>query len=288
MRKDFRTWSMFAALLSATFFSPLAARAQHPDHLAKVFAGIQSGQIEVVDLTYPLDDHSPYWPEGNGPSPFHAKVVATFEKGGYFGRDLEMPEHFGTHMDAPAHFDPKGKTLDQIPVTQFLRAAVVIDVSEKVKSNVDYRVTERDLKDWEKRNGLIPSGSVVFFRTGWALRWPSQKEYMNQDAQATMHFPGLSIEAARYLLDHTHPAAIGIDTASIDYGPSQDFEVHHLTMPAGPYNLENVANLDRLPERGAFVIALPMMLRGGSGSPTRVIALVPRTEIRSLKIEKQK
>ncbi|HLY62883.1 MAG TPA: cyclase family protein [Terriglobia bacterium] len=261
---------------------------QQADSLAKVFSEIQSSQIEVIDLTHPLDDQSPYWPEGSGPSPFHAKVVSTFEKGGYFARDLDFPEHFGTHMDAPAHFDPKGKTIDQIPVTEFLRAAIVIDVSEAAKSNVDYRVTAQDLKNWEKRNGAIPPGCVVFFRTGWAQRWPSQKEYMNQDAQGRLHFPGLSLEAAHYLLDRSHPVAIGIDTASIDYGPSQDFEVHHLTMPAGLYHLENVANLDRLPARGAYVVALPMNLKGGSGSPTRVLALLPRKEIRNSNLEIRK
>lgn len=270
------TWILPAATLFTLSVRPIAVRAQQSGPLAKVFSEIQSGQIEVVDLTHPLDDQSPYWPEGNGPSPFHAKVVATFEKGGYFGRDLEMPEHFGTHMDAPAHFDPKGITLDQIPVTKFLKPAMVIDVTEGVKSNVDYRVTAQDLKDWEKRHGAISPGSIVFFRTGWAQRWPSQKEYMNPDAKGTLHFPGLSVEAALYLLDHVHPAAIGIDTASIDYGPSQNFEVHRLTMPAGLFHLENVENLDRLPARGAYVVALPMLLRGGSGSPTRVVALMPK------------
>lgn len=268
-------WILGLTALIGLSMRPITGRAQMADSLTGVFGGIQSGQIEVIDLTHPLDDQSPYWPEGSGPSPFHARVVSTFEKGGYFARDLEFPEHFGTHMDAPAHFDPKGKTLDQIPVSQFLRAAIVIDVSESARSNADYRVTAQDLKIWEKRNGAIPSGCVVFFLTGWGQRWPSQKEYMNQDAQGTLHFPGLSLEAAHYLLDHSHPAAIGIDTASIDYGPSQNLEVHRLTMPAGLYHLENVANLNRLPARGAYVVALPMNLRGGSGSPTRVLALMP-------------
>ena len=276
MLRNRQPWLMRVALLFGICLAPLVARAQEANRLAKVFGDIQSGQIEVVDLTHPLDDQSPYWPEGSEPSPFHAKVVATFEKGGYFARDLEFPEHFGTHMDAPAHFDPKGKTLDQIPVTQFLKPAVVIDVSESAKSNVDYRVTVQDLKNWEKRNGTFPPESAVFVRTGWAHRWPSQKEYLHADAQDMLHFPGLSVEAAHYLLDHAHPAAIGIDTASIDYGPSKGFEVHRLTMPAGLYHLENLANLERLPARGAYVVALPMMLRGGSGSPTRVIALVPK------------
>jgi kynurenine formamidase len=276
MRKNRQSWSMLAVLLSGVCFASLAACAQQADSLARVFGGIQSGQIEVVELSHPLDENSPYWPEGNAPSPFRAKVVSTIENGGYFARDLEMPEHFGTHMDAPAHFDAKGLTIDRIPVTQFLRAAIVIDVREQVKSNSDYRIAVDDLKNWEKGNGAIPSGCVVLFRTGWSSRWPSQKDYMNQDANGVLHFPGLSLEAARYLLDRAHPAGIGIDTGSIDYGPSQNFEVHHLTMSAGLYHLENLANLDRLPARGAYVVALPMKLTAGSGSPTRVMALLSR------------
>lgn len=270
------TWILLLGTLGSLSMKPTTAPAQQIDPLTRVFGGIQSGQIELVDLTHPMDDHSPYWPEGTAQSPFRATTVSTIEHGGDFARNLEMPEHFGTHMDAPAHFDSKGLTVDQIPVTQFFRPAIVIDVSVAAKSNPDYRVTVQDLKDWEKVNGAMPAGCAVFFRTGWAQRWPSQKDYMNQDAQGVMHFPGLSVEAARYLVDRVHPVAIGIDTASIDYGPSQNFEVHHLTMSAGLYHLENVANLERLPARGACVVALPMKLVGGSGSPTRVLALLPR------------
>lgn len=251
-----------------------SGEAQQPDSLAQVFRGIHSGRVKVVDLTHPLDAQSPYWPEGNSQSPFRASPAATFERDGYFARNLEMPEHFGTHMDAPAHFDPKGLTVDRIPVRSFLSAAVVLDLSQAVKSNSDYRLTRADLENWTKARGTIPRGCVVFVRTGWASRWPSQKDYMNQDAQGVMHFPGLSLEAARYLLDHAHPLAIAIDTPSIDYGPSKDFEVHRLTMTAGLYHLENVANLDQLPPTGAYVIALPLKLREGSGSPARLLALV--------------
>ncbi len=249
------------------------ARAQTANPLAEVFQAIHSGQVKVVDLTHALDDQSPFWPEGAAQSPFHASVAATFEHDGYFARSLAMPEHFGTHMDAPAHFDAKGLTVDRIPVENFLGAAIVVDVSEAAKSDVDYRVTVSDLAKWVNAHGAMPRGCVVFFRTGWGARWPSQKDTMNQDAQGVSHFPGLSLEAARYLVDHARPAAIGIDTPSIDYGPSKDFEVHHLTMKAGLYHLENVANLEKLPAAGAYVIALPMKLRDGSGSPARVLAL---------------
>lgn len=276
------TWILPVVALVTLTMRPITARAQQPDSLANVFSAIQSGQVEIVDLSHPLDDQSPCWPEGNGPSPFHARTAATYDHDGYFARSLEMPEHFGTHMDAPAHFDPKGLTLDQIPPDRFLRPAIVVDVSEAVKTNPDYRVTVDDLKAWEKAHGQMPTGCIVFFRTGWSTRWPSQKNYMNQDAQGVLHFPGLGIEAARYLLDRAHPVAIGIDTGSIDYGPSKTFETHHLTMSAGLYHLENVANLEQLPATGAYVVALPMNLRGGSGSPTRVLALVQKPKYRKI------
>ena len=273
-------------LLLASFAVCVAARGQQTDSLAKVFSSIQSGQIEVVDMSHPLDEQSPYWPEGDAPSPFHARTAATYDHEGYFARNLEMPEHFGTHMDAPAHFDPKGLPVDQISPTLFLRPAIVVDVSESVKTNPDYRVGVEDLRAWEKAHGPIPAGYIVFFRTGWSSRWPSQKNYMNQDAQGVLHFPGLGIEAARYVLDHAHPVAIGIDTGSIDYGPSKTFEVHHLTMSAGLYHLENLANLEQLPATGAYIMALPMKLRGGSGSPTRVLALMPKMKNRKMETRK--
>jgi len=150
-----------------------------------------------------------------------------------------------------------------------------MDVSSSVKSNTDYRVTVQDIESWIERHGAIPSGAVVFFRTGWDERWPSQEKYMNADAGGVLHFPGLSVEAAQYLLNHAQPVGIGIDTSSVDYGPSTDCPVHNLTMPAGIYHLENVANLKQLPATGFSVIALPLKLGGGSGAPARVIAVIP-------------
>ncbi len=246
------------------------------ENLTKVFDGIRSGQIEVIDLTHPLDDQSPYWPEGQAASPFHASVAATFEKDGYFARLITVPEHFGTHMDAPAHFDRNGTTVDRIPPERFLVPAIVIDVTREVEADHDYRLRRKDIENWEQAHGKIPPDAAVLVRTGWGARWPSQKDYMNQDAQGVLHFPGLSVEAARYLVSAAHPVAIGIDTGSIDYGPSKKFEVHQITMAAGLYHLENVANLDRLPARGGYIIALPMKLAGGSGSPARVLALVEK------------
>ncbi|HXH50611.1 MAG TPA: cyclase family protein [Terriglobia bacterium] len=237
-------------------------------------SGLRDGKLRLVDLTHTLDGGSPYWPEDRPGSPFHTSAATTYQRDGNFTRNLSMPEHFGTHMDAPVHFDPKGESVDRIPVERFLAPGVVIDVSPATKLNADYRVTVKDIGFWTEHYGAVPPGAVVFFQTGWAARWPSQEKYMNADADGVLHFPGLSLEAARYLLDHAQPVGIGIDTASVDFGPSTDCPVHHVTMPAGIYHLENVANLDQLPATGFSVIALPLKIAGGSGSPARVIALV--------------
>ncbi len=277
MRKNFRARLAVIFTLIWLGLAPVDTGAQQASSLAKVFDAIRSGEVTVADLTHPLDDQSPFWPEGKAQSPFHASVAAMFDRDGYFARELAMPEHFGTHMDAPAHFDPHGPTVEQIAPEKFLEAAIVVDVSQAVKTNTDYRVTPDDIERWEKAHGAIPSGCVVLFRTGWSARWPSQQDYMNQDAQGVLHFPGISVEAARYLLERAHPTAVGIDTPSVDYGPSKNFEVHRLTMSAGLYHLENVANLGQLPPRAVYLVALPLKLGGGSGSPTRVLALFSKS-----------
>ena len=261
-------------LVSVNAAPPILA-AGPSDLPAELVQAIQKGTVKSIDLTYALDDQSPFWPEGSPHSPFHATTAATYQHDGYYARSLQLPEHIGTHMDAPLHFDPHGKSLDQIPLQSLLLAVAVVDIRAAVSSNPDYRLTVQDLQKWEKAHGPFPQEGAVLILTGWGTRWPLQRRYMNQDAKGVMHFPGFSLEAARYLLDHAHPKALGIDTASIDYGPSQKFEVHQVTMRAGLYHLENLAHLEQVPATGAALIALPMKLRGGSGSPTRVLALEP-------------
>ncbi len=233
------------------------------------------GKMNIIDLTHTLEAGSPYWPEKTPGSPFHTSVATTYAEDGYFTRNLAIPEHFGTHLDAPLHFVANRESADRISVEKFFAPAVVIDVSSAVEQDSDYRVTAQDIERWIDRHGAIPSGALVLFRTGWAARWPSQEKYMNADADGVLHFPGLSLEAASFLLDHAQPVGIGIDTASVDYGPSRDCPVHNLTLPAGIYHLENVANLDRLPATGFSIVALPLKLGGGSGAPARVVALIP-------------
>jgi len=234
--------------------------------------GVSDGSTRVVDMTYALNAQLPAWP-GDGRA-FEAKVEATPEKDGYFARSFWTLEHYGTHMDAPAHFPPGKEFLDQIPVTHLFAPAVVIDVREEAGKDPDYRLRVMRVEKWEALHGRIPTGAVVLLRTGWASRWPDQARYRNMDSAGVMHFPGFSVEAAKLLIERG-AVALGIDTLSIDYGPSKDFEVHRVTLPAGLYQLENLANMDQLPEAGAFLISAPIKLEGGSGGPVRVFAILP-------------
>jgi kynurenine formamidase len=234
--------------------------------------GVSDGSTRVVDMTYAINGKLPAWPGGG--RTFEAKVEATPEKDGYFARSFWTLEHYGTHLDAPAHFPPGKEYLDQVPVAHLFAPAVVIDVRDEASKDPDYRLRVMRVEKWETLHGRIPPGAVVLLRTGWASRWPDQARYRNMDAAGVMHFPGFSVEAARLLVERG-AVGLGIDTLSIDYGPSKDFEVHRVDLPAGLYNLENLANLDQLPEAGAFLISAAIKLEGGSGGPVRVFALLP-------------
>jgi kynurenine formamidase len=233
---------------------------------------IPSGKTRVLDLSYAINDKLVSWPGDE--KFFEAKVNATIEKNGYFTRSFWMLEHYGTHLDAPAHFPPGKTTVDQIPVKQLFGPALVIDVRAESGKDADYQLAVARIEDWEKRHGQIPEGAIVLLRTGWASRWPDVQKYRNQDANGKMHFPGFSVEAAKLLIERK-VSGLGCDTLSIDPGTSSDFAVHHVALGAGLYHLENLANMSELPEAGAFLIVAPIKLEGGSGGPARVFALLP-------------
>jgi kynurenine formamidase len=244
----------------------LFAQRRTPPAPLQLFGGI-------VDLTHTVSEKTPNW-EGTAESPYRAKQVTSFEKDGYFARSISLPEHFGTHIDAPAHFAPGVWTVDQIPPQRLMAPLVVVDVRGKAANNPDYQVSLDDLAVWEHDNGQIPPGAVVMARTGWGARWDSMKDYRNADDKGTMHFPGFGLEAVKFLVQSRKIAALGIDTLSVDYGPSKDFPVHHFTAKNNVYHLENVANLGQAPEAGAIVVVAPAKLEGGSGGPVRIFALL--------------
>lgn len=238
--------------------------------------------VKVVDLTYAFDDKTLYWP--TSPTTFkldrlsYGKTEAGFF---YASNAFCTPEHGGTHLDAPIHFAEGKRTADQIPLEQLIGPAVVIDVSAKAAADPDYRLTAEDVRAWETKNGAIPKDSIVLLRTGWGKRWPDRKRYLGDDKPgdaSNLHFPSYGAEAARYLVEQRKVGVLGVDTASIDHGPSKDFIVHQIANGANVPGLENVANLESLPETGAWIIALPMKIAGGSGGPVRVVALVPSSK----------
>jgi kynurenine formamidase len=240
-------------------------------HSAQLVEGIPSGSTRILDLSYAINDKLVPWPGDE--KWFEAKTNATIEKNGYFTRSFWMLEHYGTHLDAPAHFPPGKATVDQIPAKNLFGPAVVLDVRAAAAKNADYQMPSRRIEEWEQAHGRIPRGAIVLLRTGWASRWPDALKYRNQDEQGVMHFPGFSEEAARTLVDRG-VSGLGCDTLSTDYGASKDFTVHHVVLGAGLYQLENLSDLSELPEAGAFLIVAPIKLEGGSGGPVRVFAML--------------
>lgn len=237
-----------------------------------MFDGIASGRTRVVDLTYALNENLPKWPgDQRG---FEARENGNLARDGYFTRHIWMLEHYGTHMDAPAHFVAGKATVDRIPPQRLFGPAVVIDVIENVKDDVDYRLLPRRIERWERENGRIPPGAIVLLRTGWSKRWPSEERYRNMGRGGNMRFPGYSVEAVKLLIERG-VVGLGTDTFSVDYGRSKDFEVHKLSHGAGLYHLENLADLSALPESGASLVVAPIKLEGGSGGAVRVFAILP-------------
>jgi kynurenine formamidase len=229
---------------------------------------------KIIDLTHALDADTPYWPGGEA-KPFKLETVTTLERNGFFSLAYWLPEHFGTHIDAPNHFAAAQMSVDQIPVENFFAPAVKIDIRDEATKNPNFRWNRDDLERWEQIYGLIPTGGIVFLYTGWSDRWPNAKAYKNADKNGVMRFPGFSEDAVEFMIKERDVKAVGIDNLSVDPGVSTDFKVHQVLNTAGKYALENVANLDKLPPRGFFVVVAPIKIRGGSGGPARIFALLP-------------
>jgi len=233
----------------------------------------------VVDLTWSFDEHTLYWP--TSPSAFKLQQLMHAQTpGGWFyaANVFSAPEHGGTHLDAPIHFAEHGLTTDALPLRQLIAPGVVIDVRAAAAANADYLLTPADIAAFESRHGRIPAGAIVLLRTGWGTRWPDRKRYFGDDTPndaSHLHFPSYGKEAADLLVRERHVGALGVDTASIDNGASHDFQVHRLAMAQNVPGFENLAHLEELPETGAWIVALPMKIAGGSGGPLRIVALLP-------------
>ena len=241
---------------------------------------IDLGRARKVDLTHAYNAQTIYWP--NSPSAFQLDRLSFGQTAAgffYASNALSTPEHGGTHLDAPIHFGEGKQFNHEIPLDRLIAPAVVIDISAQAARDPDYRLTVSDVQAFERAHGRITPGTIVLLRTGWSARWPNRKAYLGDDTPGEvtrLHFPSYGEAAARLLVEQRRVAALGVDVASIDYGPSRDFIVHRVAAAANVPGFENLTNLDQLPPGGSIVIALPMKIEGGSGGPLRAVALVAR------------
>ena len=235
---------------------------------------------EIVDLSHAYDSQTIYWPTAEG---FQLRRDADgVTPGGYYyaANSFFTSEHGGTHIDAPIHFAEGHQTVDKIPLDRLIGPAVVIDVTQQSAGDADYQVTSADFQRFEQEHGAIPMDSIVLLRTGFSTRWPGAERYLGtklrgDEGARNLHFPGLHPDAARWIVTNRKIRAIGIDTASIDYGPSTLFESHRILYERDIPAFENLTALERLPVTGTYIIALPMKIGGGSGAPLRAVAILP-------------
>lgn len=241
--------------------------------------GVDLAEARLVDLSHSFNSRTIYWPTAQR---FKLTEVADGETEGgwhYSANNFEGAEHGGTHLDAPIHFSAGGNTADEVPLRKVVGPAVRVDVRAKANADPDYLITVADIAAFEAANGRIAQNTIVLLRTGWSSRWPDARRYLGtarrgQAAVPMLHFPGLSEEAAEWLVEQRRIRAVGIDTASIDRGQSTDFRAHRVLAAAQVPVFENVTNLHRVPAEGFHVIALPMKIDGGSGGPLRTIAVL--------------
>ena len=237
----------------------------------------------LLDMTYVYDEETIYWPNA---TPF--KLKSEFKgmtEGGYWyaSNFYSASEHGGTHADAPLHFARNGRTIEEVPLQEWIGPAVKIDMRVQCERNRDYLLTVLDIRQWEAKNGRIPAGAWVVLYTGIGTQfYPDPTRVLGTDKKGLeglpeLSFPGFSREVAEYLTRERNIRGIAIDTPSIDYGKSKDFWVHRVICGADKLALENIANLDRLPVTGATLYVIPMPIKGGTGAPARVFAVLPET-----------
>lgn len=237
-----------------------------------------SKDLNWIDLGHSLDSSTLYWP--NNPKGFEHFTEAEGKTAlGYYYSSYSFcaPEHGGTHLDAPIHFAKNKLTVDQIPLGRLTGNAVKIDVSQKALSNRDYQVTIEDVTNWEKANGKIPDNTIILFRTGYEQFYPNRESYFGTSKTGTaaiteLHFPGILPATTQWLVEKRNIKALGLDTPSIDYGQSKDFKTHQILLGHDKPGFENLANLNQLPVKGIYIVALPMKIAKGSGGPLRIIA----------------
>jgi kynurenine formamidase len=225
----------------------------------------------VVDLTHTM---SAEFPTFFGVPGIEMQRQFDFKKDGFNLYWWRIVEHAGTHLDAPIHFSENGMTADQIAAASLVVPLCVIDVTAQAAKNADYQMTRADLETYEKKHGRIPDNACVAMHSGWARYANDAAKFSGKDASGSFHFPGVSPDAAQWLLSNRKVAGLAVDTLSLDYGPSKDFKTHYAWLPSGRWGLENVAGLDKVPASGATLVVGAPKVKDATGGLTRLFALV--------------
>jgi kynurenine formamidase len=244
-----------AIAASATMAEPARASAAHKRGLR--------------DLTYPLTTTFPAFAPGEEAS---RRTFVTIEDNGYYMQEWRILEHYGTHVDAPGHFTPGGRLSTELPASELVTPAVVIDIAARAARDPDTTVTVDDIKGFERRYGRIPRDAAVLMYSGWGAKVGDPDAYRGTDAAGVLHFPGFSPEATEWLLRHRRIRSLGVDTLSIDPGNSSTFDTHLILTGADRYGVENLANLHRIPKAGATIFVGLIPYQEGSGGQARVLA----------------
>ncbi len=223
----------------------------------------------IIDLSQPIHESMPHWP-GDPATKIIRKTTVAHD--GYRLNQLTIGEHSGTHVGAPSHFARHGQTVDNISIQHFIAPGVKIDISAAARKHKDYLLTHKDVQQWEDRFGDIPANSWVIVQTGWSAYWDSPDVYLGREDDGH-HFPGVSVQAAQFLLNKRQILGLGIDTHGVDGGLSRSFDVNLLLATRGKYHLENLTRLEKLNNRDFYLFIGALPLHNGNGSPCRILAL---------------
>jgi kynurenine formamidase len=227
------------------------------------------GRHGLRDLTHELKTSIPAFAPGEEPV---RETVATIEVDGYYMQKWEIIEHIGTHVDAPGHFTPGGRLAPDLEPSELIVEAVVVNIADRAARDPDTVVTVDDLRAFERRHGRIPRNSAVLMDSGWAAKVGDADAYRGDNGDGVLHFPGFGAEATEWLLRRRGIRSLGVDTLSIDPGISETFDTHLILTGADRYGLENLANLDRIPRRGATIMVGLIPYEDGSGGQARIFA----------------
>lgn len=226
-----------------------------------------------IDLTHELKEGILSFP---GHQKFNVTKHAVEDPEWLAWNDICMNEHSGTHLDAPYHFNRTKWHVHEIPLDHLVGPAVVINITSRAAEHQGAALLTEDIMDWERAHGQIPDGSIVFILSGWDKYWQTHDQYLGNTAENTFptNHPGISPEAAKWLVERRKIVGVGVDTASVDAGSANGSPTHHIFAEANIYCIENVVNLGLLPPEGATVHAFPLNIYDGTGSPARVVASI--------------